>query len=203
MTDDLANTVSTPEVRPIRTPADAPKHPAWDHAKWPYGPRDGIQSEGNYKYITKGLFLETCDGDHKHVRYCLDDHDLYVPEMGKWIPSARLIYIHALDEYDAARKLVGNLTHWERLFVLAKFEALIEEWRIEQAHIQRLALRELLTSTAKSGQQGSVTAIRTLLQMIDKQPVGRPKKEKPQPKALPEEGADHLRVVAAHGERVK
>lgn len=191
------------ECRPLDTPADAPPHPGWKYAEWPYAPREGIQSQGNKHYITKSLFLETCRPEHlAFVRYVLDDHDVYSTEHNKWVPSARLIYVHAIDEYDAARKLVGNLAHWERLFDMKEFAALIDEWRAEQKQMQKLQLRALLLATAATGQQGSVTAIRTLLQMIDKSAVGRPKKEKPAPNTLPE-AEDHLRVVAANGERIK
>ncbi len=206
-----AATPDTPEVsslsvsdsRPVGTPVNAPPHPKWDYATWPYAPREGIQSEGNNRYITQALFLETArEGQMKYVRYVLDDHDIYCPDLGRWIPSARLVYIHAADEYEAIRKLVGNLQHWERLLDLPALADVIDDWRAEQKHIQRLHIKEMLTETLDRGEQGSVTAARTLLQMIDKNPVGRPKKER-QKAATPDETADHLRLVVANGERTK
>ena len=37
------------------------------------------------------------------------------------LPSAYLIYMHSIDEYDAATKLVGSLKHWRKLLAATWF----------------------------------------------------------------------------------
>lgn len=172
-----------------------------DYTQLPYLPREGIQTKGNNKFMTKSLFLESADEEDKpKAVWTLAEHE--VEAYGRWYPSAWMAYIHATDEYDALRKIVGNVRHWEALKKWTnkkngvKFIDLLADWQLEQAHIQRSQLRAALTVSAI--QDGSTAAARTLLQMLDKQPVGRPTKPKAEEPGIPQDtiDSDHARVVA-------
>lgn len=171
-----------------------PEKPEFDYPHWSYQSREGIQSAGNYKYMTDSLFIERAP-DPKTALYTMDEHERYVPELGKWLPSAWLIYIHATDEYDALRKLVGNVRHWETLKVVPWFASKLEQWQAEHAYLQRSLIRDALMSKLQF--KGDVAAGRTLLQMIDNTlgAKGRPKKEKP-------DNGPSAADLAADGERV-
>lgn len=183
------------------TATSPPAKPAFDYVRWPYSPREGYQAEGNFRYLTASLFLETAPEDkYPLVRYCLTEHEVYVPVLGKWLPSARLIYTHAIDEYDAMRKLVGNPNHWERVLALPRIATLIDDWRAEQTHMQRLVIREALWATMATQPKSTVSAAKALLQMIDSKAYSKAKHrrgtkaaEPPSETAVEE---DHNRVVS-------
>lgn len=164
--------------------------PLIDYADLPYLPRQGIQAPGNYKYATRSLFLETAPDEEAKQRamWCLAEHEVLA--YGRWYPSAWMTFIHATDEYDALRKICGNVRQWEHIKDMrvaskgaARFEdCLLQDWRTEQAYLQRSRLREALLATAVGGGPSSVTAIRTLLPLIDNPVRGRPKKDAPKEK---------------------
>lgn len=159
--------------------------PVIDYENLPYLPREGIQAEGNYKYATRSLFLETARDEQKpKALWCLAEHEIFA--YGKWFPSAWMVYMHATDEYDALRKICGNVRQWEHIKAMKgpkDMGLLLEDWQREQAYLQRSKLREQLTKGALSGLPGYTAAAKMLLQMIDG-PLkrGRPAKPKDQPK---------------------
>lgn len=64
------------------------------------------------KFLTQALFHET----HNNVVYGDKYPALYsMKERHPECVSAYQIYMHSVDEYDAAMKLVGSLEHWRRL----------------------------------------------------------------------------------------
>lgn len=165
-------------------PQDA--RPQIDYPNLSFLPREGVQAEGNNHYITRGLFIETAPTEEgkKAALWTLAEHEVYA--YGRWYPSAWMAYIHAVDEYDAARKICGNLRQWEHILKMLSIRRphILDSWRTEQAYLQRSVLRQALMNTAVSGGPGAMGAVKTLLQVIDKpmNPVGRPSsKTKPKP----------------------
>lgn len=156
------------------------ERPDFDYVNMPHLPREGVQAAGNNKFRTKSLFLETCPADKiADVMWCLSEHEVYCNRTNRWLPSACMVYINAADEYDALRKIVGSVRHWEVLkgWTLPnqnKFIDILEGWRIEQAYIQTSAIKATLLEIATS--KGDVSASRTLLQLINGKPPGRPRK---------------------------
>lgn len=170
-------------------PADQSVRPIIDYANLSPLPREGIQAEGNNHYITRGLFIETAirEEDKKVALWTMAEHEVYA--YGRWYPSAWMAYIYSIDEYDAARKICGNIRQWEhikKMFVVRERGHVLENWQTEQAYLQKSTLRQALMTTAITGAPGATSAVKTLLQMIDTpNPVGRPSnktKQKPSEK---------------------
>lgn len=160
------------------------ERPIIDYANLPYLPREGIQTPGNNAWATRSLFLETSrEEDETKALWCLSEHEVFAH--GRWYPSAWMAYIHAADEYDALRKICGNVKQWDHIKkFLDKWRAgMFSMWCAEQAYVQRSVLKQRLLDGAFSEGPGYTAAIKMLLQMIDgPKQVGRPKKEKePEP----------------------
>lgn len=181
----------------METHNEVPARPAIDYANLPHLAREGIQADGNYRYATRSLFLETAPEERKaDAIWCLAEHEVYAN--GRWYPSAWMVYIEAVDEYDALRKLCGNVRQWEHIKAfLEKWKpGLLDAWVAEQAYIQRSRLRARLERGAMSGMPGYTAAAKMLLSMIDG-PVkrGRPAKAKEPEKNDKEHAADAERVL--------
>ncbi len=164
--------------------------PLTDYENLPYLPREGIQRANN-RFATASLFLETADSDKEdQALWCLSEHEIFAN--GKWYLSAQMVYIYATDEYDALRKICGNVRQWEyikKMYLQNKMgtfeEKMLPDWQLEQAYVQRSRLRATLFDAAKGERTGYTAAAKMLLQMIDAPMKGRPKKEKkdkPDPK---------------------
>ena len=119
------------------------------------------------QYRTGSLFIETIQGTSKDKytpEYSLKDYD------GRGFISAYQIYMHSIDESEAAMKLVGSLAHWRKLCKRAwfinglaahSFEG-IASWREDMAARDRtLAKRTILQQC----ELGNVTAARTIEKM--------------------------------------
>lgn len=112
------------------------------------------------------------------------------------LPSAYLIYMNSIDEYDAAIKIVGSLKHWRKLCKLKWFmEGIpgqhegLESWREDMKLRDASIAKGVLLKAATSGKDSS--AARKILDMsVDKpkRPVGRPK----HPDQEPENEEDKL-----------
>lgn len=160
---------------------DSVERPIIDYAKLPHLPREGIQTAGNNAWATRSLFLETAKPEHEQAAmWCLSEHEVLAH--GRWYPSAWMCFIHATDEYDALRKICGNVKQWEAIkSFLEKYRiGMYDAWVAEQAYVQRSALRATLHTAALSLTPGYTAAAKMLLAMIDG-PVkkGRPKKDEP------------------------
>ena len=160
---------------------EIPTRPIIDYANLPYLPREGIQAAGNYKYATRSLFLETAPDERKpDAMWCLAEHEIFA--YGRWFPSAWMVYIHATDEYDALRKICGNVRQWEHIKAMKgckDMQALLDDWQREQAYLQRAKIREVLMANLIPGQPGVTAAAKMLLQIIDgPNKRGRPAKPK-------------------------
>lgn len=174
--------------------------PVFDYVNWPHAPRTGYQDPGNNKFLTRALFLETAKPEHEaEAVWCLSEHEVFAH--GKWYPSAWMAYIHSVDEYDALRKICGNVRQWERIKqmrVPRDFSALLQDWQMEQAMMQRAALRQTMLKHCATGDPGYTAAAKMVLAMIDgPSKVGRPKKASApdDAKVVPEVDEDHSRVV--------
>lgn len=179
--------------------------PEYDYINWPHAPREGYQDKGNNKFLTRGLFLETAKPENeKDAVWCLSEHEVFAH--GRWYPSAWMVYIHAVDEYDALRKICGNVRQWERIKEMRQpkdFSLILEDWQAEQAMIQKAALRTTMLNHCKLGEPGYTAAAKMVLAMIDgKAPRGRPVKAKaPSTGGSIEVDDDHERVAELFKQR--
>lgn len=194
--------MDTPEI-PEVPEAERPPRPDFDYPNMPYLAREGIQSKGNNKYATRALFLETAERDMKpQALWCLAEHEIFA--YGRWFPSAWMVYIYATDEYDALRKLCGNVRQWEHIKAMTQpkvFANHLEKWQAEQAYLQKAMIRKTLLDNAIAGAPGYTTAAKMLLSMVEgKNPVGRPKKVKPVKDETTDVEADYDRVVNLFGD---
>lgn len=137
----------------------------------------------NGRRLTQGLFYEFNNPD---APYTLRDED-FTNRAGKTYVSAAAIYRGAVDEYDAAQKLLGSWGHWKMLLGLDwfvngadlgnyQFEGL-KAWREEMALRDASRSKELLQQHAEGG---NVTAMKYLNESSTKgSKAGRPAKQKP------------------------
>lgn len=106
------------------------KHAPYDRLKAELRDRRGVMR-------TETLFQEIISYRSKRAGY-IPIYTMAHERDG--LPSAYEIYMHSIDEFDAALKLVGNLRHWRRLLRLkwfqegraGHFEGLIQ-WREDMA----------------------------------------------------------------------
>lgn len=195
---------ATSPERPVpQFPEPGPK-PAFDYINWPFAPRTGHQTPGNKKFQRQSLFIETCDVRYmRHVKWTLQEHEVWNPWVGVWVPSAWLCIVNAIDDYDAMRKIVGSPKHWDVLHKFVWFQEWLDECLREQAAFQRMAVRKVLLTLAESdSSKESLPACKALLSMIDKKnanPRGRPVKTREddqEGRTEKDVGADHARVTS-------
>lgn len=106
--------------------------------------------------ITEALFEETIQRSSKgkfEPKYTLKEYEVN----GK--PSAYQIYMHSIDETDAALKLVGSMAHWSKLcklhwFIYGRedigFDGLLQ-WRKDMLYRDRSFAKKVLLDNAKRG----------------------------------------------------
>lgn len=128
---------------------------------------------------TETLFLESISSRSKEKYeplYTLREQEKH------GLPSAYQIYMHSIDESDAALKLVGSLSHWRRLCSLKWFMEGAEQMGHEGLKQWREDMKARDATRAKSqlmamAAAGNVPAARKLYEESTKKPVGRPKKD--------------------------
>lgn len=102
----------------------------------------------------------------------------------KGLPSAYLIYMNSVDEYDAALKLVGNLDHWR---ILTSCEWFIEpdpdhmftglaQWREDMKQRDASIAKAVLMKNAMKGDTNAAKAMMAIDKETKKE-RGRPTKE--------------------------
>ena len=119
-------------------------------------------SRGAHK--TESLFIETISpkSAEKYTPvYSLRDYD------NKDFPSAYNIFMECTDEYEAALKLVGSMSHWRKLCRLKWFMEGIEIAQFEGLKVWRedMLARDASTSKAiliEETEEGNVTAAKAL-----------------------------------------
>lgn len=127
---------------------------------------------------TQALFYEFPSPHKETATYTLKNQD--VEYKGTQRISAYLVYMHSVDEYDAAIKLVGSMKHWRKLCSLSwfmegvpeySFEGL-EQWREDmRLRDESLAKRQLM----EAAHGGNVNAQKLLFGT----PSKKTKEEKP------------------------
>lgn len=157
----------------------------FDYRKFPHLSREGILADTNNKFRTVSLFLETCPKGSEHeVMWCLSETEQYCEVTQRWIPSAWMVYIYADNEYDAMRKIVGNVRQWETLTKLKWFKEKYSMWVQEQQMMQKSVIKSALMLTVLSGANGTVSAAKMLMDQFGTnvaKGAGRPSpKEKPE-----------------------
>mgnify|MGYP000347871633 CR=1 FL=1 len=116
-----------------------------EYAEWPYASPSGRRGNGNGLWLTNALFLERADQDKGYEPdFTLEDEAVWHEPSQTWLPSARMIYVHSKSEYDAMRKMVGNLGQWKQLKKLAWFRELLEAWQEEWYMRKENRARELM-----------------------------------------------------------
>lgn len=170
------------------------------YRQWPHRSPEGVWDENHRHRLTRGLFIEMWEkGDENSALYTLHHEERVWSATGRMYPSAARIYVNATDEYDALRKLVGEVEQWETLKATVWFQPYIEKWHKEWAMLQRSMMLNKLRNLAMTGQPGAVTAARTIIAELNKNPVGRPRKEKPDTVTPMDE--DHNRIVEIFSQR--
>jgi len=149
-------------------------------------------------YPTRALFIDHLSSSEFEPLYTMQPHE--VQKGGKTYPSAYQVYMHSVDEYDAAMKLVGNMTHWRKLMGcdwfmkggIANIASGLEDWRKDMQERDKSAAKKTLIEAQADG---NVTAARYLHELGGKVQVKKTKKEVKQPKP----GADVLSLVKNRG----
>ena len=118
------------------------------------------------KPITAGLFIERVKM-FKDLR--TEDVDTAIYSLGyqevSGYTSAYQVYMHSVDEYDAAMKLVGSLHHWMELCQKKWFMEVLLQWR------EHMVLRDFSLAkgiTMAEAKAGDGAAARKLLDMANK-----------------------------------
>ena len=147
------------------------------------------------RYRTESLFVETIQ---KRTAKRYDPlYSMTDKEKGE-LPSAYLIYMTSVDEYDAAMKLVGSLKHWRRLlecewFVKGRegFDGLTQ-WREDMAERDKsTAKRSLIAECAR----GNAAASRALVEF------GGPSQGPGRPPSKAEREAEERRIAEKERQR--
>lgn len=116
---------------------------------------------------TKMLFLESFDKEF----YDKGESPIYTlrNRTYKGLPSAYQIYMHSVDEYDAAIKLVGSMAHWRRLIQAPWFlngtqiyghEGLVT-WRADKKAADESFAKNILRKEAAKGNVNAAKALTT------------------------------------------
>lgn len=123
----------------------------------------------NGRFMTRQIFVEHCDKEKKDLPplYTLKQED------GEY-PSAYKIYMESVDEYDAAIKLVGNLTRWEYLSKGVLFEPHLETWRRHMKLRDESMAKKVLLDNVEKGQTTAANSLKSWDKA--KKTKGRPKK---------------------------
>ena len=158
--------------------------PEFDYKNW-QATDEAVRAPNNRR-LTKALFKEMiAPAQLKKFRpvYTLREHALWEPYHGFWLPSAKQIYLQSADEYEAAKKLVVSIEHWNYLVQLDWFVEGVDkdaswtslsQWREEH----RIAKEsDVVSKMMAMAERGNVQAMKTLLDRFAPKTRGRPSKE--------------------------
>lgn len=149
---------------------------------------------GNSIQLTEGLFYETLQMKNKadEAVYTLQDRD-----RGN-TPSAYLIYMSSVDEYEAALKLVGSMRHWRKLSNLKWFKEGrtdygfdgLNQWRLDmEARDQSSAKKQLIVAA----EEGNVAAMKSIHSMKPKQDTNKQVRQQARTKAASSQVVDLMK----------
>lgn len=133
--------------------------------------------------MTQMLFVDVNLNKKATPIYTMRDHDY------KGCISAYQIYMHAVDEYEAALKLVGSIDHWDKLCGLkwfmegdpARSFTGVIQWREDMKRRDSMLAKRVLMYNARTGKDTS--AARALLQMHKEPAKTASEKKKEEAKA--------------------
>lgn len=163
----------------IRKAYDPVEPVSFDYSELPTLPREGVKGDGNSRYLTLALFLETCpDGQEHYIKWCFADSEKISPITGKVYPSAWRAFVESRSEYDAMRKLVGSLDQWEHLKKQHWFLHNFRKWSSELDMKNRSEIKTALVETIRGGGGGAVTAAKMLLAEFPEDNSPRPPRSK-------------------------
>ncbi len=118
----------------------------------------------NGAYLKASLFCDVPPFSEKAI-YSLKEKN------SKGLPSAYLIYMASVDEYDAALKIVGSIAHWDALCACkwfmepSKWHRGLKQWRLDMARRNASLANRVLIGAAK---EGDVSSARKLLDNAEK-----------------------------------
>lgn len=106
---------------------------------------------------TGSLFSETSQDKNRHPVLTLKDYD------NNGLLSAYQLYMQSTDEYDAAMKMVGSMTHWRKLMSSSWFMTGdpdknftgLESWRRDMAARDASAAKRLLMNKVTEGDRAA------------------------------------------------
>ena len=155
--------------------SDEPREPITKEALYP-----ALESEmpihTALRHGTQALFYEYRHQSSSKVTapYTLKQYDVIVG--GKTYRSMYLIYMRCDSEYEAAIKILGNWSHWQRLTSTKWFSEYITQWEAERNIRDEALARSMLVALVESG---NVTAARTVFansKTHNRKGAGRPEK---------------------------
>jgi hypothetical protein len=184
--------------------------PAFDYIRWE--PPVDVRAPDNRRK-TQALFFETIQKT-QHEKYpavyTLKETEEWDWRHEKWLPSAKQIYIASDSEYEAAKKLVGSIEHWNMLLENDWFVegfnpqdykpyawTSLKQWRQEQ-EMRKIAIAQ--TVLMSQAMQGDTNAAKFLI--LGPKKVGRPDKVTPEMKERYEKEKevnvkkDHERILS-------
>jgi len=159
--------------------------PEFDYDNW-QATEEMVRSPENNRRRTRALFKESMNLVQLKKyppTYTLSETATWEAYHGLWLPSAKQIYLKAVDEYEAAQRLVVSVEHWAYLLNLNWFMTGMEDtptwtsliqWRQEHRQIRESEALRLLWKEAR---EGNVTAIKAMLAHEKVHGRGRPSKE--------------------------
>lgn len=128
----------------------------------------------NSRYLTKGIFLETCE-DTSTAVYTLKESNQELPN-GTILPSLYLFYLEEEDITEGifANKYLGGVDHWQELVKAPFFKPYITKWRKDlEQKIRGEAFRRILGESRDAKSKNSFQANKFIFekasQALDKQ----------------------------------
>lgn len=127
---------------------------------------------------TQTLFVDVNNNKKYEPLYTMREQDY------KGYISAYQIFMHSVDEYDAALKIVGSIDHWNKLCSLKWFKegglgfTGIDQWRQDMIDRDLRTAKRALIQAAGRGDSAAATKLANWNKTINKNPVAPTSKTK-------------------------
>ncbi len=152
---------------------------------------------------TQNLFIEvTTDVKKYPPLYSMKEQD------SKGYISAYQIFMHSVDEYDAALKLVGSIDHWNKLCGLKWFSegspgfTGINQWRADMRDRDLRTAKKALIKAATNGDASAATKLANWDKTVNKAAV-QPKKREENSKVVNEIKSEKAKKISLIHSRIK
>ena len=152
------------------------------------------------RYLTRGLFKETCFNDNVEPSYTLGDEDK------DNLLSMKKLYLECRDptEMKAAQVLLGSWNHWKRLCDCDWFQEHIQDWREE---LEVLLRSEGITTIVEASKKKDAVGVAAAKWLVEKgwapksEARGRPSKAEVERQAsiqarIQGRVDDHLKLIS-------